>query len=231
MFSSSTRFFELEPDAVGLFGYESHDRIECIESTSFNNHAKLVIRMFDKALGMLGPDTEVLVDNLVELGEKHFELGVKPVRFFIVTSIIKAARHQSPKVASTTTLDFLSSQASKLAIHSKLFHWPENNNLTNVSGWCASFLLAPLSTLFQEYYASMGHALTCALKSILGDKYSIDVGEAWVKFFLSMANAMILVQRRIEEKSIDSSQRSDRSSRSRHRHRQQEGSKRINSRN
>jgi hemoglobin-like flavoprotein len=37
--------------------------------------------MIDKALGMLGPDIEVLTGILLELGEKHIAYGVKPEYF------------------------------------------------------------------------------------------------------------------------------------------------------
>ena len=37
--------------------------------------------MIDKALGMLGPDIELLTDVLLELGEKHVGFGVKPEYF------------------------------------------------------------------------------------------------------------------------------------------------------
>ena len=37
--------------------------------------------MIDKALGMLGPDIELLTEILLELGQKHVNYGVKPEYF------------------------------------------------------------------------------------------------------------------------------------------------------
>ena len=37
--------------------------------------------MIDKALGMLGPDIELLTEILLELGQKHVSYGVKPEYF------------------------------------------------------------------------------------------------------------------------------------------------------
>jgi len=37
--------------------------------------------MVDKALGMLGPDIELLTEILLDLGQKHVAYGVKPEYF------------------------------------------------------------------------------------------------------------------------------------------------------
>jgi hemoglobin-like flavoprotein len=36
------------------------------------------MKMVDRAIGLLGPDIELLTDILIELGEKHNKFGVKP---------------------------------------------------------------------------------------------------------------------------------------------------------
>ena len=46
------------------------------------SHAKYFIQMIDKALGMLGPDIELLTEILMDLGQKHVRFGVKPGKFF-----------------------------------------------------------------------------------------------------------------------------------------------------
>jgi hemoglobin-like flavoprotein len=54
---------------------------ESLKSQRFIKHAKYFIQMIDKALGMLGPDIEILTEILLELGEKHVKYGVKPEYF------------------------------------------------------------------------------------------------------------------------------------------------------
>ena len=39
------------------------------------------MQMIDKALGMLGPDIELLTEILLDLGKKHVTYGVKPEYF------------------------------------------------------------------------------------------------------------------------------------------------------
>ena len=51
------------------------------KSKRFTKHAAYFIQMIDKALGMLGPDIELLTEILLELGQKHVNYGVKPEYF------------------------------------------------------------------------------------------------------------------------------------------------------
>jgi hypothetical protein len=44
-------------------------------SARFTKHAKYFIQMIDKALGMLGPDIELLTEILLDLGQKHVGYG------------------------------------------------------------------------------------------------------------------------------------------------------------
>jgi hemoglobin-like flavoprotein len=44
-------------------------------------HAVQMITMFDKALNMLGPDTEILNEMLTDLGKRHIKYGVLPHYF------------------------------------------------------------------------------------------------------------------------------------------------------
>jgi hemoglobin-like flavoprotein len=76
------RLFELEPAAKVIFGFSQNATIEELEhNTRFGKHAKYFIQMIDKALGMLGPDIELLTEILMELGAKHVRYGVKPEYF------------------------------------------------------------------------------------------------------------------------------------------------------
>jgi nitric oxide dioxygenase len=52
-----------------------------VKSQRFTKHAKYFIQMIDKALGMLGPDIELLTEILLDLGAKHVTYGVKPEYF------------------------------------------------------------------------------------------------------------------------------------------------------
>jgi hemoglobin-like flavoprotein len=78
------RLFILEPEAQRIFGFhKSMDPTDpaVLKSPRFVKHAKYFIQMIDKALGMLGPDIEILTEILLELGEKHVRYGVKPEYF------------------------------------------------------------------------------------------------------------------------------------------------------
>mmetsp|Transcript_45789 Transcript_45789/g.110985 ORF Transcript_45789/g.110985 Transcript_45789/m.110985 type:complete len:160 (+) Transcript_45789:141-620(+) len=78
-----TKLFELEPEAKAIFGFEVDADVaeELSKSPRFTKHAKYFIQMIDKALGMLGPDIELLTEILLDLGHKHVGYGVKPEYF------------------------------------------------------------------------------------------------------------------------------------------------------
>jgi hemoglobin-like flavoprotein len=81
-FIFSKRLFELEPEAKTLFGFQKDTQLEELKtSTRFVNHASNFVRMFDKAVEMIGPDTDMLTDILLDLGEKHAAYGVRPEYF------------------------------------------------------------------------------------------------------------------------------------------------------
>lgn len=77
------RLFEQEPDAKTIFGFDKSADVATTLSKSprFTKHAKYFIQMIDKALGMLGPDIELLTEILLDLGAKHVGYGVKPEYF------------------------------------------------------------------------------------------------------------------------------------------------------
>jgi len=77
-----TRLFELEPDAKSIFGFKDDLTMEELgKHERFSKHATYFIQMIDKALGMLGPDIELLTEILMDLGLKHAKYGVKPEYF------------------------------------------------------------------------------------------------------------------------------------------------------
>jgi predicted acetyltransferase len=69
----------LEPEARTIFGFDKNSDLAVLsQSPRFTKHAKYFIQMIDKALGMLGPDIELLTEILLDLGAKHVGYGVKP---------------------------------------------------------------------------------------------------------------------------------------------------------
>jgi methyl-accepting chemotaxis protein len=65
-----------------IFGFNENTKIEDLDKIEkFSKHAKYFIQMIDKALGMLGPDIELLTEILMDLGIKHVRYGVKPEYF------------------------------------------------------------------------------------------------------------------------------------------------------
>jgi hypothetical protein len=81
---NNNRLFALEPEAKRIFGFggvQTPISAELVKSPRFIKHAKYFIQMIDKALGMLGPDIELLTEILLDLGAKHVTYGVKPEYF------------------------------------------------------------------------------------------------------------------------------------------------------
>ena len=68
---------------MAIFGFdvEADVSTELAKSPRFTKHARYFIQMIDKALGMLGPDIELLTEILLDLGAKHVGYGVKPEYF------------------------------------------------------------------------------------------------------------------------------------------------------
>ena len=73
----------MEPEAKVIFGFDKNMDVSggLAKSPRFVKHAKYFIQMIDKALGMLGPDIELLTEILLDLGAKHVGYGVKPEYF------------------------------------------------------------------------------------------------------------------------------------------------------
>eukprot|EP00980_Cylindrotheca_fusiformis_P012104 scaffold2923_cov121-Cylindrotheca_fusiformis.AAC.14 len=82
------QFFSKEPTAKVVLGFplEMDPRApDTMKNPRFIKKAKWFVKVFvqmiDKALDMLGPDTELLTDMLLELGKRHVRYGVKPEYF------------------------------------------------------------------------------------------------------------------------------------------------------
>ena len=116
----------MEPEAKGIFGFLQSKELDdsVLKSKRFLTHAQYFIQMIDKALGMLGPDIELLTDILMELGKKHVGYGVKP-----------------------------------------------------------------------EYFPSMGRALIHSVQSVLGDRFTDEIKDAWIEVYGALSYDMIRGQK------------------------------------
>lgn len=79
------RFFAIEPNVKVIFGFKvSQPDEELAKTRLFLRHSSYFIKIIDKALGLLGPDVELLTEILLELGQKHVNYGVKPAYFAVL---------------------------------------------------------------------------------------------------------------------------------------------------
>lgn len=77
------KFFELAPEALPIFAFGRDSNLEedFYLSSKLIHHAKLYIVALDKAIGLLGPNFELLREILMDLGDKHRRFGVSPELF------------------------------------------------------------------------------------------------------------------------------------------------------
>jgi hemoglobin-like flavoprotein len=77
------RFFEIDASAktVFSFGKDTELNDDFFKSDRLIKHAKYFVQMIERAIGLLGPDIELLTDVLLQLGEKHAGFGVKASHF------------------------------------------------------------------------------------------------------------------------------------------------------
>jgi hypothetical protein len=83
------RFFREEPGAKAVFGFnksgDDGDGDSVYDSQQFLAVGKNFIEIVDQAVDMLGPDLEVLVKVLIDLGEKyHNEYGMRPEYYSVL---------------------------------------------------------------------------------------------------------------------------------------------------
>jgi len=78
------KFFVAEPGAKLVFGFPKDLDLaseEALEDPIFIKNAKwfshVFTQMIERSLDMLGPDTEVLTEVLLELGQRHVRYGVE----------------------------------------------------------------------------------------------------------------------------------------------------------
>jgi hemoglobin-like flavoprotein len=86
--------FEKCPDAKPLFGFPmtmDPKSASLLKTARFAKHAKFLVGMVDKTVGMLGEGvSQNLTDMLHELGRKHVAYGVQPEFFHFMTESLLA---------------------------------------------------------------------------------------------------------------------------------------------
>jgi hemoglobin-like flavoprotein len=86
--------FEKCPEAKPLFGFPmtmDPRSASLLKTARFAKHAKFLVGMVDKTVGMLGEGvSQNLTDMLLELGRKHVAYGVKPEFFHFMTESLLA---------------------------------------------------------------------------------------------------------------------------------------------
>ena len=78
-----------------MFGYDIESGIdgEFTSDPKFVAHSTQLIGMFDQALQMLGPNGKLLAEQIAELGEKHYNYGVRAEMYGIEKVVIHPAVH------------------------------------------------------------------------------------------------------------------------------------------
>ena len=75
------------PRSKLLFGFPldmNTDSESLKNNRRFRAHAKYMIAMLDKALGMLGPDSELLEEAMSDLGKKHAQMGIDDPSYYVI---------------------------------------------------------------------------------------------------------------------------------------------------
>jgi hemoglobin-like flavoprotein len=73
------KLFAVDPSAARVFSFGNEVELtdDFFKSKSLIKHAGCFITMIDKALGLLGPDIELLTETLMGLGHNHVAYGVQ----------------------------------------------------------------------------------------------------------------------------------------------------------
>ena len=123
------RLFEFEPATKVIFGVQhvNHDNKQTPGSGEllFGRHTLYMAQMVDHALELIGPDAELMLDMLSELGTQHARYGVKPEYFpafcraLLATVESMLGREECPKeswgiIFKTLSMDMIRSQVEVL---------------------------------------------------------------------------------------------------------------------
>ena len=83
------KMYEAAPDAWEIFPWTKEEMEN--KDAKFMAFAKKFVRMLDMAVDMLGPDMEVVEEQLYELGSSHKRYGVTPKHFDLMGKSLVAA--------------------------------------------------------------------------------------------------------------------------------------------
>mmetsp|Transcript_16406 Transcript_16406/g.21479 ORF Transcript_16406/g.21479 Transcript_16406/m.21479 type:complete len:161 (-) Transcript_16406:161-643(-) len=100
--------FKKSPQAKVLFGFPidiDTDSAELLNSKRFLMHACYLVQMIDTALNMVGPDTELLTEIMLELGAKHVRYGVRAEMFPVMGESILIALRTTLKESFTAVIE------------------------------------------------------------------------------------------------------------------------------
>jgi hemoglobin-like flavoprotein len=77
--------FRTEPTAKSVFGFTEKQNVEGNTMLKMGAmvHGTRIYSMLDQVISLVGPDTEILVEFLETLGERHKRLGVRK-KYFVV---------------------------------------------------------------------------------------------------------------------------------------------------
>jgi len=109
-----TRLFEVAPDG----GWEIMPWTKAdfdAKDAKFLKFAKSFVRMLDMAIDMLGPDLEIVEEQMYELGVSHGKYGVLPMHFehmgkaldFVLQDMLQDLYKPSTKKAWTSVYRFI----------------------------------------------------------------------------------------------------------------------------
>lgn len=83
------KMFELEPDEWGMLPFSKED-FEAKDEKVLA-HARLFVKMLDLAVHMLGPDLEIVEEQMMDLGQMHGRYGVKKEHYAIMGKALDSA--------------------------------------------------------------------------------------------------------------------------------------------
>lgn len=173
-----SKLFEVCPPTKVLFGFpidmDPNDEL-VTSSKRFQQHAKYMIQMLDRALNMLGPDSELLGDILSDLGKKHARLGVQERFFPFMGEALLATLEQCLGEAFTPEVEkhwkqvyaALSSAMVEAmnSEHAVLTSWAKLKQMDNYDDRAGSLLFQKLFTMCPETKSLFGFPIDMDMTS------------------------------------------------------------------
>lgn len=80
---------QLDPEIKAVFGLaDSGLHSSGLHQMALLIHGKRIVEMVESTFTLLGPDTDLLQSFLEQLGQRHYQLGVKPRHFELVVEVL-----------------------------------------------------------------------------------------------------------------------------------------------